>query len=492
MSRRLSVTSAPGPLEDFATAFDDLFERSSQREAFRRYLEGLLLPTERNKTLTALANTEPTTGATKPQAQKLQWFLSESTWDPDQLNQRRLALLFAEEKTAPHEAGVLAIDETGDRKWGSKTAHVGRQYLGSIGKIDNGVVSVSSLWADELRYWAVAVKAYTPAHHFEKGKADEAFRSKPELALGLVKEAVAAGVPFRAVVADNFYGEHRQFRDGLRQAGIAYVLTLKPSHTWWHHVGEIGSVEDVARAEPFAAESPGGWVKVVRRFRDGHEEIWWALEGWSNAYSPERRERLVIVRTDPATLPDRATWYLVTNLPAPDSQRAQENPLSSADLAEIVRLYGLRVWVEQSYKQVKGVLGWAEYQVRSDLAIRRHWTLVFLAFSFCWWVLSRTEEPLLDFDLHEQPGETPASVEQAAPAEASAEGEKKLLGRTDLDQLAGGAAAGAGLAGAVRVAATLLAGMVREGPAGAPAGPAGLALDWKAALPLLPMTTNYC
>jgi hypothetical protein len=50
-------------------------------------------------------------------------------------------------KTAPDEGGTLVIDETGDRKDGTKTAHVGRQYLGGIGKIDNGVVSVSSLWA---------------------------------------------------------------------------------------------------------------------------------------------------------------------------------------------------------------------------------------------------------------------------------------------------------------------------------------------------------
>lgn len=491
MSRRLSVPSAPGPLEDFATAFDDLFERSSQREAFRRYLEGLLLPTERNKTLTALANTEPIHGATKPQAQKLQWFLSESTWDPDHLNQRRLALLFAEAQTAPTQAGVLAIDETGDRKWGSKTAHVGRQYLGSIGKIDNGVVSVSSLWADELRYWPVAVKPYTPAHHFEKGKADEAFRSKPELALELVKEAVAAQVPFRAVVADNFYGEHRQFRDGLRQAGIPYVLTLKPSHTWWHYAHEIGSVEDVARAEAFTEEAPGQWVKVVRRFRDGHEETWWALEGWSKAYSPERKERLVIVTTDPLALPEKTTWYLVTNLPAPGSERAQQSPLACADLAEIVRLYGLRVWVEQSYKQVKGTLGWAEYQVRSDLAMRRHWTLVFLAFSFCWWVLSRTEEPLLDFDLHEQPERLSAPVEGPMPPSSGIEGEKNLPRRTALDQLAGSTAPGASVVGAVRVAVTLLAGVVGEGPAGAVASAVGLALDRKATLPLLPMTTNY-
>ena len=46
--------------------------------------------------------------------------------------------------------------------------------------------------------------------------------------------------------------------------------------------------------------------------------------------------------------------------------------------------YGLRNWVEQGYKQVKGELGWADFQVRADRAIRRHWTLVCCAFSFCW------------------------------------------------------------------------------------------------------------
>ena len=56
-----------------------------------------------------------------------------------------------------------------------------------------------------------------------------------------------------------------------------------------------------------------------------------------------------------------------------------------ADLAAVVQLYGLRNWVEQSYKQVKGALGWNAYQVRKDHAIRRHWALVCCAFSFCWW-----------------------------------------------------------------------------------------------------------
>ncbi len=96
-----------------------------------------------------------------------------------------------------------------------------------------------------------------------------------------------------------------------------------------------------------------------------------------------------MIATDPGKLPRLGTWYPSTNLPAPSdrSERAGEDSelLAPASVAEVVRLYGLRMWVEQSYKQVKHALGWSDYQVRSDPAIRRHWRLVFCAFSFCWW-----------------------------------------------------------------------------------------------------------
>src|ERR687884_1272149 len=162
MTQRLPVPAAPGPLEDYCQHFDPLFDQRNQRESFRRYLEGLLLPAERNKTLTALANTEPVVGAQHPHAQSLQWFLSESTWDPEVVTQRRVELVCADPVTAPTERGVLVIDEHGDRKWGDKTAHVGRQYLANLGKTDNGVVSVSSLWADEGFYYPLYHAHYTP------------------------------------------------------------------------------------------------------------------------------------------------------------------------------------------------------------------------------------------------------------------------------------------------------------------------------------------
>jgi SRSO17 transposase len=118
MTRRLPAEPAPGALEDYAESFDDLFGTLAQRQTFRRYLQGLLLPAERNKTLTALANTEPIIGAQRKEAQSLQWFLSESTWDPEQINRRRVRLMLQDTKTAPNADGVLVIDEHGDRKWG--------------------------------------------------------------------------------------------------------------------------------------------------------------------------------------------------------------------------------------------------------------------------------------------------------------------------------------------------------------------------------------
>lgn len=64
--------------------------------------------------------------------------------------------------------------------------------------------------------------------------------------------------------------------------------------------------------------------------------------------------------------------------------RRTPGPHPPADLTEIVRLYGLRPWIEQSYKQIKDELGWADVQVGSDTATRHHQPLVNCAFSFCW------------------------------------------------------------------------------------------------------------
>jgi len=463
----------PMPLETYAAQFDDLLPRASQRAGFRQYLAGLLLPAERTKTLTALANAEPVVGAQRPGVQRLQWFLSESTWDAHAITARRRALLRADPGTAPHAGGVFIIDETGDRKDGDKTAHVGRQYLGNRGKIEQGVVSVGSVWADEGVYYPLAVEPYTPAPWFSAGKADPAFRTKPQIALELVDQALADDWPFRAVVADCLYGEHHGFTAGLQQRGVPYVVALKPSHAWWAPVEAVGAVWEVAAHGGWVSpEHPGDWIPVERTFRDGHTTIWWAREGVAGPYGPDRTRRLVIATPDPATLPETATWYLATTL-----------PLAEADLAAVVRLYGLRHWVEQQYKHIKGSLGWSQYQVRSDRAMRRHWALVQCAFAFCWWVDGRSPAPEPPrASAHPDEPETPEEPPRGRGGKGAVPRESPVAAAVAL--LAGGAAAGARLAGAGLVPVALLARLVGAGPTSGAAGPPGLAAPRVPASPL--------
>lgn len=201
---------------------------------------------------------------------------------------------------------------------------------------------------------------------------------------------------------------------------------------------------------------------MKRYFRNGHTETWWALEPTRWPFDPPSERRLVVATTDPATLPELTTFYLFTNLPAPQSGRGGvgNGDLASANVAEITRLYALRGWIEQSYKQVKNSLGWAHYQVRKDLSIRRHWQLVCCAFSFCWWACRECAEVdsppvvVLQDDEH-----SPSTVDEAGG------GKKEVQHRTTDNDVAAGSAEGTVVASAVGNAVALLASVLREGPA---------------------------
>jgi len=344
---------------------------------------------------------------------------------------------------------------------------VARQYLGSVGKTDNGIVAVTSLWADGRCYWPLHAVPYTPASRLAKGKRDPGFRTKPQLAAELVAAAQQAKIPFRAVVADCFYGDNTGFVEALGAAGVAFVLALKPRKGTWAPDDEPHTPVEAARELGWGGPGrPGPWRRVIRRFRDGHTETWWAADAELGGWGPDRHHRLVVATTDPATLPKLSTWYLLCNLARPASRRAQQ-----AQFAEIVGAYGLRNWVEQGYKQVKDELGWADFQVRSDRAIRRHWTLVCCAFSFCW---HAGQAQAAAGAGPAPPAATPPLPSPPAVAQAAARGARQRLdpgrhhraGGRHRGVVAAGTAAGARLAGPVGVAAALLARMV-----GQPAAP---------------------
>jgi hypothetical protein len=128
----------------------------------------------------------------------------------------------------------------------------------------------------------------------------------------------------------------------------------------------------------------------------------------------------------------------------------------------VVRVYALRNWVEQSYKQVKHELGWVDCMVRTDRAIRRHWHLVHCAVSFCWrsWFADEPGKAMTGAG-------PPAAIDRLEPEsepatdQAAGRGEKAARDRI----VAASVAAGTGLAHPLGIAPALLAGMVAGAPA---------------------------
>ena len=165
-------------------------------------------------------------------------------------------------------------------------------------------LGVSSLWAEEGVYYPLEVEPYTPAHHFERGRTDPGFRTKLKIAQELVERSVASGVPFRAVVADSFYGEDEDLKGDLERLGVGYVHGLEGVALVVAHGGDDRRFVGGRRAAGWKnADDPGRWRKVMRTFRDGHRETWWALEVEAGPYGPERARRALVVTTDPERLP---------------------------------------------------------------------------------------------------------------------------------------------------------------------------------------------
>jgi hypothetical protein len=280
------------------------------------------------------------------------------------------------------------------------------------------------------------------------------------------------------VCADSAYGDQDGFRGELAEAGLPFVMALKPRRGTWAYGPDAHTPVDAARELAWNGPGdPGDWHPVTRTFRDGHTETWFAADAELGWWGPDGARRLVAATADPATLPAKATWYLVTNLPRPGGPREADSPHPAAPLAEIVRIYGIRHWIGQSYKQVKDELGWADFQVRSDVAIRRHQALVNCAFSFCWDTWFADQPP------HKAKPSRPASVRGERGARPALTAASTVL--------AAGAARDTRLALPLDRAAALVAGMVEGAPATTAPSPDQLGSSRLRPAPLHPELTNY-
>ena len=207
--------------------------------------------------------------------------------------------------------------------------------------------------------------AVHPGEALRQGEERPGFRTKLAIGAALAIQAREAGFAFRAVAADSACGDQDGFRAELAEAGLPFVMALKPRRGTWACGPAAHTPVDAARELRWGGpEDPGDWTAVSRTFRDGHAETWWAADATLGWWGPDDIRRLVVATADPGALPAKATWYLVTNLPRPGGPREAGSPHPAAGLHRHLR--GGRVGVAGSAGPAAAVCGEGDVAAAAD------------------------------------------------------------------------------------------------------------------------------
>src|SRR5207244_4165255 len=130
---------------------------------------------------------------------------------------------------------VLCIDEAGDRKKGHTTDYVAHQYIGNVGKLENGIVSVNAYGILDQITFPLLFKVFKPWTRLKPG---ESYKTKPALAVEIIKELQQWGLHFSVVLADSLYGESSDFVSELEKLHLKYVVAIRSNHGVWLPPGQ--------------------------------------------------------------------------------------------------------------------------------------------------------------------------------------------------------------------------------------------------------------
>jgi SRSO17 transposase len=399
--------ASPETLPELATylaPFAPLFRRSTSRASVERYLTGLLTDLPRKNCDTIAAAVAGTS------TERLQHLLTDATWEPQALDQQRVTALVAQ---SPPQ-GILVLDDTGLPKQGRSSAGVARQYSGTLGKVANCQVVVSAHYiADEPTsrapvHWPLTAQLYLP----EAWATDAARRAKvhvptevslqtkPELALTLVDQARAWGVPFAWVVADAGYGDNPTFLQGLDSRHIAYVVGI--SSTFGVRLPE--EVRAAALVPPSRPRGRGQPQKprpaplyAAKAVLEALPEDGWQPMTWREHGDVVLRKQCAAVRVHWATGSAHFSTSHHRVCTGPEGWLLGERPVpgesgdlkwyfstlpADTPLRRLVELAHSRWPIEQFYEDAKGECGLDHYQGRRWDGLHRHLALVMLAYSF--------------------------------------------------------------------------------------------------------------
>jgi SRSO17 transposase len=334
-------------IDQYCRQYQTTFPEVRSYKAFKRMLLGIITPSQR-KSLTKIGEI-----VGLKNSQSLHNFITESPWSYQQLRANRLKL--TKEWLAQFAIDII-IDETGDRKKGTHTDYVARQYLGRLGKVDNGIVSVNIYGVIDGITFPLLFGIYKPKSTL---KSDDIYQSKPQIAAKLVTELVELGFNIRYVLADSLYGESpTAVLRILEQLNLQFMVSIRSNHSVW-----MPSTAKVRQTN---------WRKFTRTFAAHPPETRYVREG---IFGQRGRYTYWDLTTDPETLPPNSTSYVMTNI-------------SDIKYSEVGNIYGERTWVEYKFRQCKSELGWSDFRLTSCRVTRhdkysdiaRWWEIISCAF----------------------------------------------------------------------------------------------------------------
>jgi SRSO17 transposase len=329
------------------------FSRVEPRRSALDYMRGLISGIERRNGWTLSEQA----GRATPYA--LQDLLDRGTWDAEAVRDQVRA--FAVERLGDPQA-VLVGDETGFLKKGVRSAGTQRQYSGTAGRRENCQIGTFLAYATVRGRTLIDRELYLPQESWIADRArcrsagipDEVpFRTKPQQLRLMLERAIAAGVPFAWMTADEAYGQNGELREWCHDQDVHYVMATRCNDR---------------------VETPEGHEEVRELVRRVSALGWHRISAGAGAHGQREYDwcRIEI----PCPIEDRSRWVLARRA-LDDGEIAYYlcfGPKNTA-LKTLVGVAGTRWAVEESFQTSKNECGLDQYQVRKYHAWYRHITL---------------------------------------------------------------------------------------------------------------------
>lgn len=370
---------------------------ADRTEPFRKYCIGLLLDGERKSVEPMAARLAP--DRVQGMHESLHHFVAKSPWSDDEmLKQVRGYVLPAMQKIGPVAAWL--IDETGMVKKGEHSVGVARQYCGRVGKTENCQVAVSLSVATATASLPIAWRLYLPAQGWANDPERRAavgvpkevqFQTKPQIALGQIRQAVEDGVAPGVVLADEIYGSNREFRDGVVELKLNYSLAVRSNTAVWALERQplLPKSGKKKRSIRIGREQESPLVTVKQCAHQFPEKAWREIT-WREGSKEMLCSRFAALRVRPAYTDDRKgerqleQWLLMEwpkEAAEPVGYWLAWLPVKTS-LKRLVGISKHRWVIERDYEELKSELGLAHYEGRNWRGFHHHATLCIAAYGF--------------------------------------------------------------------------------------------------------------